>query len=108
MPGSNSTSPSCDIRRAVEVDPFADRVVVERARVGELACLHVDRHAREEPVAAAVVEMEVGVDDAGDLAWDVLGMRRQAHIVDLGPRVDHARVDQHAACRVVDRPDEYG
>jgi hypothetical protein len=64
-----------DIRRAVEVDPFTDRVVVERARVGEFARLHVDRHAREEAVPAAVVEMQVGVDDAGDVAGDVLRVR---------------------------------
>jgi hypothetical protein len=36
------------------------------------------------------------------------GVRRRAHIVDLGPRVDHAGVDQHAARGVVDCPDEYG
>ena len=57
-----------DIRRAVEVDPFADRVVLERTRVGELARLDVDRNSREEAVAAAVVEMQMGVDDAGDVA----------------------------------------
>jgi len=97
-----------DIRRAVEVDPFSDRVVVERTRVGELACLDVNRHAREEAVAATVVVMQVGIDDAGDVARDVLGMRCRAHIVDLGPRVDQAGVDQHTARGVVDCPDEYG
>jgi hypothetical protein len=39
---------------------------------------------------------------------DVLGMRRRAHIVDLGPRVDQAGVDEHTARGVVDCPDEYG
>jgi hypothetical protein len=34
-----------DIVRAVEVDPFSDRVVLERTRVGELACLDVERNA---------------------------------------------------------------
>jgi site-specific recombinase XerC len=46
-------------------------------------CLDVDRHAREEAVAAAVVEMQVGVDDAGDVARDVLGVRladRRLHV----------------------------
>ena len=55
-----------DVLRALEVDPFADRVVVERTRVAELACLDVDRDAREEAVAAAVVVVQVGIDDAGD------------------------------------------
>src|SRR5262245_57758672 len=97
-----------DIRRAVEVDPLPERVVVDRTRVGELACLDVDRHAREEAVPAAVVEVQVGVDDADDVARDVLGVRRRAHIVDLGPRLDQAGVDQHAAHGVVDCPDVYG
>jgi hypothetical protein len=97
-----------DIRRAVEGDPFADRVVLERARVGELARLDVDRHSREEAVAAAVVEMQVRVDDASDVAWDVLGVRRRAQIVDLGPRVDQPSVDEYEPGRVVDRPDEHG
>src|SRR5437868_4110497 len=97
-----------DIRCAVEVDPFTDRVVVERTRVRELARLDVDRHAREEAVAAAVVEMQVGVDDGGDVAGDVLGVRCRAQIVDLGPRVDHPGVDEHEPLRVVDRPDEHG
>jgi hypothetical protein len=50
-----------DVRRTVEVDPFAERVVLERARVAELARLDVDRNARKEPVAAAMVEMQMGV-----------------------------------------------
>src|SRR5438034_9496141 len=65
-------------------------------------------HAREEAVATAVVEMQVGVDDGGDVAGDVLGVRRRAQIVDLGPRVDHPGVDEHEPLRVVDRPDEHG
>jgi hypothetical protein len=39
---------------------------------------------------------------------NVLGVRRWAHVVDLGSRVDHAGVDQHAAGGVVDCPDEHG
>src|SRR5204863_305339 len=57
---------------------------------------------------AAVVEMQVGVDDGGDVPGNVLGVRRRAQIVDLGPRVDHPGVDQHDPLRVVDRPDEHG
>src|SRR3954452_14115615 len=85
-----------------------DRVVVERTRVCELARLDVDRHAREEAVASAVVEMQVRVDDTGNVARNVLGVRRRAHVVDLWPRVDHPGVDEHEPGRVVDRPDEHG
>ena len=82
-----------DICRASEVDPFPDCVVVQRAGVSELACLDVDWHAREEAVATAVIEMQVGIADAGDIARDVLRVRRRGHIVDLRSHVDHAGVD---------------
>jgi hypothetical protein len=39
---------------------------------------------------------------------DVLGVRRWAHIVELGSRVDHAGVDEHAPGGVVDCPHEHG
>src|SRR5262245_52951936 len=52
--------------------------------------------------------MQMGVDDAGDVARDVLGVRRRAHVLDLGPRVDQSGVDEHEPGRVVDRPDEHG
>src|SRR3712207_8601359 len=48
------------------VDPLADRVVVLAARVVELRPLHVDGLAGEEVVAAAVVEVQVRVDDDVD------------------------------------------
>jgi hypothetical protein len=89
-----------DIRRAVEVDPFSDRVVVERTRVDELACLDVDRHAREEAVAAAVVVMQVGVDDdvdAGEVEvllaqWDEAGVK----VGHRRAQLRHAGVDQRS------------
>jgi hypothetical protein len=52
--------------------------------------------------------MQMSVDDARDVARDVLGVRRRAHIVDLGPRLDQAGVDQNTAGGVVDCPDEHG
>ena len=47
-------------------DPLANGVVVLVARVVELPTLDVDRPAGEEVVAAAVVEVQVGVDDDVD------------------------------------------
>ena len=73
-----------------------------RASVGELAPLHVDRNAWEEPVAAAVVEVEVRVDDHRDAAHQLVrqAMRRRLPVVELGPRVDHSGVDEdEPACR---------
>src|SRR5215210_7621575 len=48
----------------------------------------------------------MGIDDAGDVAGDVLRVRHWAHILDLGPRVDHAGVHEHEPGRMVDRPNE--
>jgi hypothetical protein len=48
------------------VDPLANGVVVFAARVVELLLLDVDRRAGEEVVAAAVVEVQVVVDDDVD------------------------------------------
>src|SRR5258708_2081018 len=57
----------------VEVYPVAHRVLVApRARVRELPRLDVDRHAREQPVASAVIEVQVRIDHADDLARHVL------------------------------------
>src|SRR5215210_3567119 len=50
----------------------------------------------------------MGIDDAGDVAGDVLRVRHWAHILDLGPRVDHAGVHEHEPGRMVDRPNEHG
>src|SRR5947208_17158933 len=52
--------------------------------------------------------MQMRVDDTGNVARDVLRVRRRAQIVDLGPCVDHPGVDEHEPGRVVDRPDEHG
>ena len=54
------------VPHAGRIDPLADRVVVLAARVVELPTLDVDRLAGEEVVAAAVVEVQVGVDDDVD------------------------------------------
>ena len=51
------------VAHAGRLDPLADRVVVLRARVLELLPLNVNRPSAEEVVAAAVVEVQVRVDD---------------------------------------------
>src|SRR6476661_10620669 len=61
-----------DVRRARKVDPLPHRVVVLGPRVCELASLYVDRGAREEPVATAVVEVEVRVDDDRDATHELV------------------------------------
>ena len=66
------------VLHAGRVDPLADRVVVLAARVVELLPLDVDRPAREEVVAAAVVEVQVGVDDDVDAGRVEVGLRRPA------------------------------
>jgi hypothetical protein len=58
------------VAHAGRLDPLANRVVVLAARVLELLPLDLDRPAGEEVVAAAVVEVQVRVDDdvdAGDI-----------------------------------------
>src|SRR5436853_3865847 len=67
---------------AGRLDPLADRVVVLRARVLELLPLNVNRPSGEQVVAAAVVEVQVRVDDdvdAGEVErllgqWDEAGV----------------------------------
>ena len=54
------------VQHAGCVDPLADRVVVLAARVLELLTLDVDRLAGKEAVAAAVVEMQMRIDDDVD------------------------------------------
>ena len=54
------------VLHAGRIDPLANRVVLRVARVVEFPTLDVDRFAREEVVAAAVVEVQVGVDDDVD------------------------------------------
>src|SRR5207344_1140406 len=54
------------VPHAGRVDPLANGVVVFAASVVELPTLDVDRPAGEEVVAAAVVEVQVCVDDDVD------------------------------------------
>src|SRR4051794_17458024 len=54
------------VAHARRVDPLADRVVVLRARVLELLPLNVNRPSGEQVVAAAVVKVQVRVDDDVD------------------------------------------
>src|SRR6266540_295513 len=65
------------VARAGRLDPLADRVVVLRARVLELLPLNVNRPSGEEVVAAAVVEVQVRVDDDVD-AGEVEGRRSES------------------------------
>ncbi len=88
-----------DVGRTREVDPF-----VRVMRRLQLEPLDVDRHAGKQAVAAAVVEVKVGVDDAHDLSGDVLRHRhRLAFLVQLRRQVEHAGVDEDDAFGVLDR-----
>jgi hypothetical protein len=69
----------------------------------QLEPLDVDRHTGKEAVAAAVVEVKVGVDDVHDLSRGVLRhRRRRAFLVKLRRRIDHAGVDEDDAVGVLD------
>ena len=88
------------VAHAGRLDPLADRVVVLAARVLELPPLNVDRPPGEEVVAAAVVEVQVRVDDdvdAGEVEV-LLAQRTEAGIEvgDLRVQLRHAGVDEHA------------
>ena len=91
------------VPHAGRVDPLADGVVVLAARVVELSALDVDRLAGEEVVAAAVVGVQVGVDDdvdAGEI--DVLLAQwpeARIHVGQQGVQLRHPGVDQHARHR---------
>src|SRR3954463_6943460 len=88
------------------VDPLANGVVVLAVRVVELATLDVDRPAGEKVVAAAVVEVQVCVDDDVDARevevllaqWTEAGVE----VDHRGVQLRHAGVDQHARIRMVD------
>jgi hypothetical protein len=94
------------VPHAGRVDPLANGVVVLAARVVELPALDVDRPAGEEVVAAAVVEVQVGVDDdvdAGEI--EVLLAQWPEPGIEIGGRrvqLCHAGVDQHARIGMVD------
>jgi hypothetical protein len=59
-----------DVGRTGEVDPF-----LWVMRCLQFEPLDVDRHSGKQAVAAAVVEVKVGVDDADDVSGDVLRHR---------------------------------
>ncbi len=94
------------VPHAGRLDPLADGVVVLAARVVELPTLDVDRLAGEEVVAAAVVEVQVCVDDdvdAGEIEvllaqWLEAGI----HVGHRRVQLRHAGVDQHARIGMVD------
>jgi hypothetical protein len=95
-----------DVPHAGRVDPLANGVVVLAARVVELPTLDVDRLAGEEVVAAAVVEVQVCVDDhvdAGEIEV-LLAQRLEAgiHVGHQRVQLRHAGVDQHARIGMVD------
>ena len=96
------------VRGAFEVDPLRNRVVLCSSRL-TLEPLHVDRSSAEEAIPAAVVEMQVGVDHADDVARDGVRIEpRRPLLVECGCRVDQAGIDQHAALRVLDQVQEAG
>jgi hypothetical protein len=66
------------VPHAGRLDPLANGVVVLAARVVELPTLDVDRPAGEEVVAAAVVEVQVRVDDDVDAGQVEVGLLAQA------------------------------
>ena len=94
------------VPHAGRLDPLANGVVVLVVRVVELPTLDVDRPAGEEVVAAAVVAVQVCVDDdvdAGEIevllaSWPQTGI----HVGQRRVQLRHAGVDQHARIRMVD------
>src|SRR6187431_2530114 len=87
-----------NVLQAGRFDPLANGVVVLAARVVELPTLDVDRPAGEEVVAAAVVEVQVRVDDdvdGGEI--EVLLAQWKEAGIEVGHRrvqLRYARVDQ--------------
>ena len=94
------------VPHAGRLDPLANGVVVLAARVVELLTLDVDRLAGEEVVAAAVVGVQVCVDDDIDAREvEVLLAQWLEAGIDVGHRrvqLRHAGVDQHARVGMVD------
>jgi hypothetical protein len=95
------------VPHAGRLDPVANGVVVLAARVVELPTLDVNRPAGEEVVAAAVVEVQVRVDDdvdAGEV--EVLLAQWMEARIEVGHRrvqLRHAGVDQHARIGMIDK-----
>jgi hypothetical protein len=94
------------VPHAGRLDPLANGVVLLAAGVVELPTLDVDRPAGEEAVAAAVVEVQVCVDDdvdAGEV--EVLLVQWTKAGIEVGHcrvQLRHAGVDQHARIGMVD------
>jgi hypothetical protein len=94
------------ILHARRIHPLADGVVVLATGVFQFATLDVDRLPGEQVVAAAVIEVQVGVDDdvdAGDI--EILLVERSqpgVHVGHRGVQFLDAGVDQHARVGVVD------
>jgi hypothetical protein len=94
------------VPHAGRLDPLANGVVVLAARVVQLPTLDVDRPAGEEVVAAAVVEVQVCVDDdvdAGEI--EVLLAQWPQAGIEVGHRrvqLRYAGVDQHARIWMLD------
>src|ERR1044072_7118736 len=97
------------VAHAGRLAPLADRVVALRARVLELLPLNVNRLPGEEVVAAAVVEVQVRVDDDVDAGqvegllaqWDEAGVK----VGHLRVQLRHAGVDQDSCGGMVDDVD---
>jgi hypothetical protein len=94
------------VAHAGHLDPLANGVVVLAARVLVLPTLDVDRPAGEEVVAAAMIGMQVRVDDdvnAGEVEV-LLAQRSEAgvHVGHQRVQLRHAGVDQHARVGMVD------
>ncbi len=94
------------VPHAGRLDPLADGAVILAARVVELPALDVDRPAGEEVVAAAVVGVQVGVDDEVDGGEvEVLLAQWPEAGIEVGRRrvqLRHAGVDQHPGIGMVD------
>ena len=94
------------VAHAGRINPLANGVVLLAARVVELPTLDVDRFTGEKVVAAAVVEVQVGIDndiDAGEVEF-LLAQWMEAGI-EVGYRrvqLRHAGVDQNPRIRMVD------
>ena len=94
------------VPHAGRLDPLANRVVVLAARVVQFPTLDVDRLTGKEVVTAAVVEVQVCVDDdvdAGEVEvllaqWTEAGI----HVGHRRVQLRHAGVDQHARIGMVD------
>jgi drug/metabolite transporter (DMT)-like permease len=98
------------VARVWEIDPLDDRVALTKGEV-QLRLLNVNRHTRKCPVLAAVIEMEMAVDDRAHRVRIELGVdQRTAYVagsrsvVRLDPFValTDPGIDQDEAIRVTD------